>query len=480
MLALRTPSGKTVGAYQQKSWPLSGSQGPSPRIFNASPQSLRLLGGRIANYPELYWTQPWVHAVVNKLVRGVARLELKTYEYDDNRTPVEAPMSVPAKVLRAPYPRAGSFQLKEFIMGSLCVYGNATLIKFRGGAGRTPQELWPMPFSRVSIIEGRERPIEAYQYAGLNTAGAIGMKPLYFLPEDVVHFSWFNPDGKPWGRSPLEALATALALEDGGQRYALSSFANNARPSSFITSTNKMTKEQRDNLRNEIESAYGGPDNAFKVALLDNGLDWKPIGHSARDSSLIELRKLSREEVCAVYDIPPPLVGILDNATYSNISEQHVMLYQTTIAPILTALEDTLNAQFANEDAWAPLFQKFDMGDVVRGNLKERSESYQRLFMSGGLTPNEQRVMEGRKPIGNLEDEQNPANMIYVPVNTAPVGQEGMLTPLKAGVPEDPHGNLSAAQIAAIAAIVAPEGIAGATGATGTTGATAAPVPSGA
>jgi len=440
MLALRTPEGRTV-PVQTKSWPLAQAQGVASRSYWRPESTLQFLGGGAANFDQLYWSQPWVQTVVNKLTRSIARLPLKTYEIDDRGMPGdEMPKAAPAKVLRSPYPRAGSFQWKEFLMGSLCIWGNATFVKFRGGNGQTPAELWPMPFQRVTVIEGRDQPIIAYQYMGNNTSGSLSQKPITFLPEDVVHFSWFNPDGHPWGRSPLEALATTLALENAGQRYALSSFGNAARPASFILSETRMTKEQKDALRAEIDAAYGGPDNAFKVALLDNGLDWKPIGMNTHESGLVDLRKLSREEVCAVFDVPPPLVGILDNATYSNISEQHVMLYQTTIAPILSMLEDTLNAQFVDiEPAWSQWICKFDMGDVVRGDYDKRTQGIQREFMAGTLTPNEGRAIQGRSPYGDPNDANNPANWLYVPVNTAPVTEEGIMQPVRVPNPSQPN-----------------------------------------
>lgn len=434
MLALRTAEGQIVPAHT-KSWPLAAAQGVQSRALWRPNSTMTMLGGAQQNFDQLYWSQPWVHTVVNKLTRSIARLPLKTYEYDEKHNLSEAPRSPIAKCFRNPWPRAGAFHWKEYLMGSLCVWGNATFVKFRGGKGNTPIELWPMPFQRVTIIEGRTEPIIAYQYMGNNTSGAVGQRPITFLPEDIVHFSWFNPDGHPWGRSPLEALATTIALENAGQRYALSAFGNNARPASFITSEDRLTFEQRETLKREIEAAYGGPDNAFKVALLDNGLDWKPIGGKLGESGLVENRKLSREEVCAVYDIPPPLVGILDQATYSNISEQHVMLYQTTIAPILSMLEDTVNAQFTNEDAWSDFTVKFDMGDVVRGDFDKRTQGIQREFMAGTLTPNEGRAIQGRSPFGDPDDMQNPANWIYVPVNTAPVNEDGIVQPVKAPAP---------------------------------------------
>lgn len=433
-LALKTPSGYTA-AHGRKSWPLAGS-GVIPYGYSAPQQDLRLLGGEIATYQDIYWSQPWVQAVVNKLARGIARLPLKTYSYesaeDGSVHPHEQPNSVIADLLRNPYPNAGMYQLLEFIIGSLCIYGNATLVKFRGGRGQTPAQLWPMPFDRVSILGGKDVPIEAYVWGGFNTIGSVGQQKV-FLPEDVIHFRWFNPVGwQPFGRSPLEALATTLALEEAGQRYAMSSFGNGARPASFVVAEKKLTKEQRDELRAEINAAYGGPDNAFKVALLDNGLDWKPIGMNMNETGLTENRKISREEVCAVYDVPPPMVGILDQATYSNIDEQHTMLYQTTFAPICVMLETTFEAQLiAPEPAWSGNFNRFDMGEVTRGNEDQQSQAHLRFLQSGTHSPNELRALRGAPPKGDPNDPKNPANAIYVQVNMAPIGSEGVLRPLE-------------------------------------------------
>lgn len=436
-LTLKTPSGYSA-AHGRKSWPLAGS-GVIPRGYSAPQQDIRLLGGDIQTFQELYWSQPWVQAVVNKLARGIARLPLKTYQYvapDSDPTnlglyPQEQPQSVIAQMLRAPYPTAGMFQLIEFIVGSLCIYGNATLVKFRGGRGQTPAEIWPMPFDRVSILQGDDQPIDAYIWGGFNTIGSVGQQRV-FLPEDVIHFKWFNPVGwQSYGRSPLEALATTMALEEAGQRYALSSFGNGARPASFVVSDKKLSKEQRDQLRAELDAAYVGPDNAFKIALLDNGLDWKPIGMNMQETGLTENRKISREEVCAVYDVPPPMVGILDQATYSNIDEQHTMLYQTTFAPICTMIEQIFNAQMVDtEPAWKGSFTHFDMGEITRGNDLDRATAYQKFLQSGVRTPNELRILEGLMPKGKLDDAENPANAIYVQVNMQPMGDEGMLKPL--------------------------------------------------
>lgn len=409
-LALRTPRGRLESS---KSWPLAG--GSAQRQAWNQEQSVSLVGSN-ATYDLLYRRQLWVYVCVNKLTRGIARLPLKTYEYSDGTGERDEARTAPvAKLLRKPWPLARSWQFTESCVSHLGIYGNATFVKFRGGNGRTPVELWPMPWPQTEVIPGSSRPIDAYRWTGRN-----GVKKT-FMAEDVVHFRTFNPDPEqPYGVSPLEALAVTLSGENAAQRFGISSFGNAARPASFIKSERNLTKQQRKELREEIEQNYGGPENAFKVALLDNGLDWKPLSFSAEQAQLVDSRKLSREEVCAAYDIPPPMVGILDHATYSNIDQQHWMLYMDTLAPICKLIEDTLMAQLVDgEPAWDGTFVEFDMNAVLKGNIEQRSQAYQRFLTSGVYTPNELRKFENNKEI-----DDPAANAIYVPVNAEPVSPQ--------------------------------------------------------
>ena len=104
-----------------------------------------------------------------------------------------------------------------------------------------------------------------------------------------------------------------------------------------------------DQLREDVEELYAGPENAGKPALLPPGLDWKPIGHTAVEAELIDQRQVAREEVAAVYQIPPPMMGILDNATYSNIETQREMAYTMALGPPLVLIEQSLTSMIARD-----------------------------------------------------------------------------------------------------------------------------------
>jgi phage portal protein BeeE len=130
-----------------------------------------------------------------------------------------------------------------------------------------PVELWPIDWRYVTMQTGDDVPIDYYEYRG-----PAGRK--IFLPDDVVHFEWWSPNGTK-GTSPLEPLRVTLALEDAGTPLLVASFANGIRPSGALVSPKPMIGDDREELKAEIEAIHENPDNAFRMMLLDAGLDWK-------------------------------------------------------------------------------------------------------------------------------------------------------------------------------------------------------------
>jgi phage portal protein BeeE len=126
------------------------------------------------------------------------------------------------------------------------------------------------------------------------------------------------------------------------------------------------------------------------MMLLDGGLDWKAFSHTSQEAQTIEHRKLNAIEACAVYDMPPTMVQILDHATFSNIDEQHRMLYQDTLGPVVVNLEATIGAQLLwgepqlgvavdpEDGEIENTLVAFDMDDVLRADIVKRAAAYRR------------------------------------------------------------------------------------------------------
>ena len=343
---------------------------------------------RTISFAELYRKQPWVKVCVDKLAHQVATLPLKTYELssqNERRRVIDHPVP---NLLREPWPRARPVHLKQKIAFPALLHGNGLLAKVRPSRGAPPQRLRPLDWRYISpeVDTGDLLFWKTTQYG----------KDAFIAPEETLHFYWESPDGVT-GTSPLCPLGITLRAEDAAQRYSASNF-NNAVTPNFGIGLDKdapYNDDVRNAIRDEVRLLHAGVDQSGGVIVMGGGASFETLSHNAREAELIDVRKLNREEVAAVYDIPPPMIGQLDKATYSNINEQHRMLYMTVLRPWLTLIEETIEAHLiAGERAFEGVFVEFDLNEVLKGDAKERAEAFKAFLEAGVYTINELRALE--------------------------------------------------------------------------------------
>lgn len=387
------------------SWLKRGSQPLSAFGFSAS----QALEGRTVSYQQLYEEQPWISVVVNKINRQIVRLPLRVMRHldDGEIEPVEREHEL-VQLLERPWPRASGSTLKQKITFPALVHGNALLAKIRPSGGAPPTELRPLDWRFIEPI------IIAGELEGWCTS-EFGERQM-LAADDVVHLAFEGGRG-PLGVSPLTSLGVSVRAEDSAQRYQQSSFENGARPSGALVLPPEVDIDEgeREELRAAIRGMHGGSDRAANIALLSGGVDWKPFAHTAVEAELIEQRRLNREEIAAVYDVDPPMIGILDHATYSNVGEMHRMLYGPTLGPWLKLETDTLNAQLIDaEPRWEAegLFVAFDLTEVLKANTGEEMAAVVSAIGSAVMTPN-----EGRQRFGLRRSDEEAADELYLPAN---------------------------------------------------------------
>lgn len=405
----------TLSKRAVKGFPFGGGRTSSSTVKPTS--RVALSAGQAMSYEDIYRSQIWVSVVVNKLSRGIARLPLKSYKYGENNSRIRLRPGqgqwLP-NLMERPMPGVkGQFSWLEANVGNIGVHGNSVNVKIRPTKGAPPTELWVSPFRRWEMKPGKKRPIDKYIY---NAGG--GLK-LEFDPSEIVHFKWWGPGDDLAGQPPMEPLRATIRNENSAQRLTSASYDNANRPSGLLSSPGAIDDAEAKRLQAIADEMHGGVDRAFKLAVVSGGLDWKPMAHSLVDSALIPSRLLSREEVAAAYDIPPPVIGILDRATFSNVSEQHVMLYQDTMGPWTEMITSTLQEQLIEPELLLKgQYVEFDMNAVLKGNVKETAEAYR---LMDHLTPNEKRALDNRE---RVDDPR--ADMLWMPLNMMPIGEGAM------------------------------------------------------
>lgn len=379
------------------------------------PTSL-LVGQRWSSYAELYRRQLWVNVVIDKRAKATARLPFKVYERAADGRP-DASKSPFGTLMARPSRKIDPFLFWLWTVSTKDIHGEAFWLKVRDRGGR-PIELLPIHPTKVHPATAADGTVE---WRIRLSAGDIDVQR-----RDLVHFREFNPDTLNRGMSKLEPLRSTLENEDGARRANSALWRNGGRPSVWLEHPTRFASTAVvDRLRSQWNDIHSGVDNWAKAAILEEGMKANVIPLNVEELQYIEARKLNREEVCAAYDMAPPVVHILDRATFSNITEQHRSMYRDTMGTVLGALESTVEAELrdgrygetGDPDFGDGFYGEFLLDEVLRGDFEARQEALQKADY---LTIAEKRQIENRPFIPGTDQ-------IFLNSATLPLGRDGML-----------------------------------------------------
>jgi HK97 family phage portal protein len=373
-------------------------------------QGIDLLN-QFALYGQMYRAQPWLATVVDKVAASAARLSFNSWDLGGAGEKVLDTSSPFAQLWKRPCPIMHRFAFWRWTFSTYEVYGEAFWLKMRTGGRVTG--LFPMHPSRTLV-----KRLTPQQQANLDyptniqyvfTLGVASAGLLTASEDDVVPFLRYNPDNLMRGLSRVEPLRSTLYNEDASRRAVESWWKRGARPSLMISAPNGLTQTAYDRLSQMVGKVHGGADQMGGTLVLEEGAKPVAVQLSAEEMQYIQSRVLNREEVCGVYDVPPPVIHILDHATFSNITEQMRSMYRDTMAPRLEDVESVIEHHLTipDFDADGTTEGRFALDEVLRGDFETRAKAVGDLIERGVMKPSEAR------PLFDLDDAGPVANKLY-------------------------------------------------------------------
>jgi len=317
----------------------------------------------------------------------------------------------PALVWTHPNPLTSKSLFWQSIIANLELNGNAYIERvFEDKEKRDvwPTELYTVNPERMDIVPDEIRGVGGYKFKP--DSGP----PKQVDIENIRHIKYFNPTDDLYGCGPMAAASVAVTADLYAQAHAQQFFKQGARPSTLFTTDKKLNPKAIRNIKMQIKTMYQGVKRAWLPIVLHSGLKLYEFGHSNKDAEFLGLRRLTREEICAIFGVPPSVAGIYEYANYANAYAQKEIFYMETIRPKLEMLEDMLNdelTKYGEKD----LFFEFKMDDVLRADTATRYEAYKIALEEGIMTPNQVAKIE------NLP-EVPWGDTWYMPLNKAEVG----------------------------------------------------------
>lgn len=277
------------------------------------PQAIGLeLERKFAILSEMYQSQPWIYTCVNKRANAIARLSVDVWNEGGGTRQLDSSSGY-AKLMNDPCPYLDPFRFWFWIQACKDIYGEAYCAIMRDGSTGKPIGLLPMHPTRVAIR--RDAWDGTYEYTFQAGAG-YGDGLVQFGQDDVVPFLEFNPLKLERGMSRLEPLRSTLIAEDSSRNAQSAAWKHGGRPGVVLTTDKRLGDEGRKRLKDSFQSTHGGSSQAGQALVLEDGLKAAPLQLTAVEMQMIESRQLNREEICAVFDIAPTIVHILDHATF--------------------------------------------------------------------------------------------------------------------------------------------------------------------
>ena len=321
-----------------------------------------------------------------------------------------------------PNPNQSHYDFIEWLLTYLNLDGNVFILRERSGndgkTGKTTALWLPRPDMMSPVINTKGQIYDKGALLGYSYLTRGGEK-LYFLPEQVIHIKYPNPNdpyhGLGRGIPPLMAAAFDADNDNSQTTFIKQFFKNGAVPSGIIKSKNILDDAEVKRIQNRMSEQYTGEQNWHKIMVLDADAEYQKTGLSMDEMVFPDLRAISETRICAAFKVPPVLIGVkagLDAATYSNYKLARQALWEDNIIPTNLKLAEAFTRAFSDE-LGPQVIVKHDYADVV-ALQQDRTERFSRSTQ--GLSMGMITVNESRREVGLGPLPPGVGDVLYVPL----------------------------------------------------------------
>lgn len=188
-------------------------------------------------------------------------------------------------------------------------------------------------------------------------------------------------------------------------------------------------------VRESWQSTFGGSRNSNKIAVLEEGMKYTPIGISPEQAQFLETRKFQINEIARIFRIPPHMVGDLEKSSFSNIEQQSLEFVKYTLEPWVIRWEQAIAKTLLSPAEKPRVFVKFNLEGLLRGDYVSRMNGYATARQNGWMSANDIRALENL----DLIPPEAGGDVYLVNGNMLPLGLAGAYAQTKQASEPEPE-----------------------------------------
>ena len=245
---------------------------------------------------------------------------------------------------------------------------------------------------------------------------------------DVIHVKAYSRDGYR-GIGYLERAEEVIRTGKAAQEYSAAYYMNGGQPSGILRTDSDLggnvkvknpdgTEREiskKDRIREEWEKRHNGPANAQRIAVLDMGLDYKPLSISNRDAQFVEQSDLSVADIGRFFGVP--LYKLMAGKQSYSSNEQNAIEYVVgTLHPNAVIWEqELLYKLLPPQDIDRGLRIHGNLMGELRGDFQSRGAWYKDMREIGVLSVNDILELEDLPAVDGGDERY--ASLNYVPLS---------------------------------------------------------------
>ncbi|ONG53456.1 phage portal protein [Pseudoroseomonas deserti] len=388
-------------------WPFRRRGAPTQtrsRLYDTWQNLPRFLGGATKSGVEVTRDSPITHDTVlscyNVIAEGCAMLPLYLYREEKGKRRQRFVSREHATdhplydvLLNSPCPHMIAFDYWKLVFFEKLHHGNHYSLIERDMDGRTIG-LLPVEFGRCQPFWYRD---EAGKWRRAYRISSRGGETAIFLEHEVLHLQHMPlMRGADYGLYGLsvwdiyqrETIGSALATNE----FASTSFANGGNLSGMIAVKDPLDDEAAEEARIQVNRAYGGLGNVGKIGVFGGDAKFYPISQDGQKAQLLETRKFNRSVIAGILRVTAHLINDLEKGTFSNIEHLDLGHYKHCLRPHLVATQQAVLMKLLSLEERQTLYVDHDESEMLRGDLKSRTEFWAQAIQNSIAKPDEARA----------------------------------------------------------------------------------------